>query len=92
MVHYARVEPHLSKLLDYLASIYKHGENLPQICNLKWHLRQTFSLDTTVSNLGASGAIVGVLGAYILMFPKQSIRVSQGQRIIQVPALIFIGL
>jgi membrane associated rhomboid family serine protease len=51
-----------------------------------------FSLNSSVPNLGASGAIAGVLGAYILMFPKQSIRVSQGQRIIQVPALIMIGL
>jgi len=51
-----------------------------------------FSLNSSVPNLGASGAIAGVLGAYILMFPKQNIRVSQGQRIIQVPALIMIGL
>ena len=51
-----------------------------------------FSLGSDIPNLGASGAIAGVLGAYILMFPKQSIRVAQGQRIIQVPALIMIGL
>lgn len=51
-----------------------------------------FSLGSDIPNLGASGAIAGVLGAYIMMFPKQSIRVAQGQRIIQVPALIMIGL
>jgi len=50
-----------------------------------------FSLGSIVPNLGASGAIAGVLGAYILMFPQGSVRVLQGQRVIQVPALIVIG-
>ena len=50
-----------------------------------------FSLDSNIPNLGASGAIAGVLGAYILMFPQGRVRVLQGQRIIQVPALIVIG-
>jgi len=50
------------------------------------------SVGSNVPNLGASGAIAGVLGAYILMFPKGSVRVLQGSRVIQVPALIVIGL
>lgn len=44
-----------------------------------------------IPNLGASGAIAGVLGAYILMFPQGTVRVMQGQRVVQVPALIMIG-
>ena len=51
-----------------------------------------FSLGSNVPNLGASGAIAGVLGAYILLFPKGKVRVLQGQRVIQVPALIAIGM
>ncbi len=51
-----------------------------------------FSLGSKVPNLGASGAIAGVLGAYILMFPQEKVRVLQGQRVIQVPALIVIGI
>ncbi|MDP2855516.1 MAG: rhomboid family intramembrane serine protease [bacterium] len=51
-----------------------------------------FSLGSNVPNLGASGAIAGVLGAYILMFPKGKVRVLQGQQVIQMPALIVIGL
>ena len=50
-----------------------------------------FSLGSNIPNLGASGAIAGVLGAYIMMFPQGSVRVLQGQRVIQVPALIVIG-
>ena len=34
-----------------------------------------FSLDSNIPNLGASGAIAGVLGAYILMFPQGKVRV-----------------
>lgn len=51
-----------------------------------------FSLDSVIPNLGASGAIAGVLGAYILLFPKANVSVLQGQRVIPVPALIVIGL
>jgi membrane associated rhomboid family serine protease len=50
-----------------------------------------FSLGSNVPNLGASGAIAGVLGAYILMFPQGKVRVMQGQQVIQMPALIVIG-
>jgi membrane associated rhomboid family serine protease len=51
-----------------------------------------FSVGSNVPNLGASGAIAGVLGAYIVLFPKGQVRVLQGQRVIPVPALIVIGL
>lgn len=51
-----------------------------------------FSLGSSVPNLGASGAIAGVLGAYILMFPKGRVRVLQYSRVMEVPALIAIGL
>ncbi len=44
-----------------------------------------------VPNLGASGAIAGVLGAYILLFPRGTVRVLQGQQVVQMPALIVIG-
>jgi membrane associated rhomboid family serine protease len=63
------------------------------LCGLAATFAQlAFSLDSSVPNLGASGAIAGVLGAYIMLFPKQNVRVLQGQRVIQVPALIVIGL
>jgi membrane associated rhomboid family serine protease len=51
-----------------------------------------FGPGSNVPNLGASGAIAGVLGAYILLFPKGKVRVLQGQRVIQVPALLAIGM
>jgi membrane associated rhomboid family serine protease len=63
------------------------------LCGLAATFAQlAFSLGSTVPNLGASGAIAGVLGAYILLFPQGKVRVLQGQRVIQVPALIVIGL
>jgi len=63
------------------------------LCGLAATFAQlVFSLGSKVPNLGASGAIAGVLGAYILLFPKGKVRVLQSQRVIQVPALIVIGI
>jgi membrane associated rhomboid family serine protease len=63
------------------------------LCGLAATFAQlAFSLGSHVPNLGASGAIAGVLGAYILLFPQGRVRVLQGQQVIQVPALIVIGI
>jgi membrane associated rhomboid family serine protease len=42
--------------------------------------------------LGASGAISGVLGGYLLLFPKRRVRVILLQIITTVPAIVAIGL
>jgi membrane associated rhomboid family serine protease len=63
------------------------------LCGLAATLAQlVFNVGSNLPNLGASGAIAGVLGAYILLFPQGRVRVLQGQQVIQVPALIVIGL
>jgi len=46
---------------------------------------------SNVPNLGASGAIAGVLGSYLIMFPRSQVRVMMGRGIIPMPALIVIG-
>ena len=51
-----------------------------------------FSSTSNIPNLGASGAIAGVLGAYILMFPKGRVNVLMGRGVIPMPALTVIGL
>jgi len=50
-----------------------------------------FSMGSNVPNLGASGAIAGVLGSYILLFPQGRVKVLQGSQVVQVPALLVIG-
>jgi membrane associated rhomboid family serine protease len=47
---------------------------------------------STTPTLGASGAISGVLGAYIVMFPRKRVRVLLFYFVVDVPALLVIGL
>jgi membrane associated rhomboid family serine protease len=54
--------------------------------------QMAFSSGSNVPNLGASGAIAGVLGAYILMFPRGKVNVLMGKAVIPMPALVVIGL
>ncbi|HEY0432178.1 MAG TPA: rhomboid family intramembrane serine protease [Pyrinomonadaceae bacterium] len=72
---------HLKFLLFYLA------------CGIAATFAQlAFSAGSNVPNLGASGAIAGVLGAYILLFPRGQVRVLMGRGVIPMPALVVIGL
>jgi membrane associated rhomboid family serine protease len=48
--------------------------------------------DSVIPSLGASGAISGVLGAYIVLFPGNQIRVLVWYFIVTVPAIVMIGL
>ena len=50
-----------------------------------------FSTNSAVPSLGASGAIAGVLGAYILRFPNAQVHTLFGYFIIRVPAFFFLG-
>ena len=47
---------------------------------------------SSVPNVGASGAIAGVLGAYILMFPKSRVDVLLGRQVVAMPALVVLGM
>ena len=63
------------------------------ICGLVATFAQLlFSIGSDVPNLGASGAIAGVLAAYIVLFPQGRIRVLFGTQVVQMSALIVIGL
>ncbi len=48
--------------------------------------------NSNIPNLGASGAIAGVLAAYLVMFPRGQVRVIMGYGVIPMPALVVIGL
>jgi len=50
-----------------------------------------FMPHSALPNLGASGAIAGVLGAYILMFPRGTVKLLTNAGIVHLPALIAIG-
>lgn len=50
------------------------------------------STGSNVPNLGASGAIAGVLAAYIILFPRGQVKVLMGRGVVPMPALVVIGL
>jgi len=54
-------------------------------------LQLYFSLDSGIPNLGASGAIAGVLGSYVLIYPGRRVSVLLGRAVVHVPAIIVIG-
>jgi membrane associated rhomboid family serine protease len=48
--------------------------------------------NSPVPNVGASGAIAGVLGSYILMFPQSRVNVLVGRQLVAMPAFVVLGL
>lgn len=62
------------------------------LCGLAATFAQfAISMGSSVANVGASGAIAGVLGAYLVMFPGRQVRVLMGRAIVPMSALIVIG-
>jgi membrane associated rhomboid family serine protease len=50
-----------------------------------------FSGGSTIPSVGASGAISGVLGGYLLLFPQNRVRVLTRGGIVSVPAIVVLG-
>lgn len=67
------------------------------VCGLIASLAHVFATvafggNPLIPSLGASGAISGVLGGYILLFPKRRVRVLVSYFLTEVPAIVAIGL
>jgi membrane associated rhomboid family serine protease len=48
--------------------------------------------ESVIPSLGASGAIAGVLGAYLVLFPKRKVKVLMARQIVNMPAFMVLGL
>jgi membrane associated rhomboid family serine protease len=48
--------------------------------------------DSQIPGLGASGAISGVLAAYLVLYPRQRVRVFLMRTIVYMPAIVVIGV
>jgi rhomboid family protein len=63
------------------------------VCGLAAGLAQIAANSaSTVPSVGASGAISGVLGGYLLLFPRNRVRVMTRAGIMAVPAYVMLGL
>lgn len=63
------------------------------LCGLAAGLAQiASSLHSSIPSVGASGAISGVLAGYLLLFPKNRIRVLTRVGVTAVPAFVMLGL
>jgi membrane associated rhomboid family serine protease len=51
-----------------------------------------FKTDSVIPSLGASGAIAGVLGAYLVLFPQRKVRVLVSRQVVNMPAFMVLGL
>lgn len=63
------------------------------VCGIAATLAQVaVSAESNIPNLGASGAISGVLAGYLVLFPKGRVNVLMRGRVVALPALVVIGL
>jgi membrane associated rhomboid family serine protease len=51
-----------------------------------------FNMQSAIPSVGASGAISGVLGGYLLLFPRNRVRVLTRGGIVAVPAMLMLGM
>ena len=80
---------------DQIESLLGHGRFLGfyLICGLAASAAQIlFGPGSVVPSLGASGAIAGVLGAYLVKFPRNRVRVLVFRAITELPAMVVLGL
>jgi rhomboid family protein len=63
------------------------------VCGIAATLAQVaVSAESSIPNLGASGAISGVLAGYLVLFPNGRVRVLMRGRVVALPALVVIGI
>jgi len=93
-------------LLGNMLFLWVFGDNLENrlgparylifylVCGIIASLAHVFlaGADAIVPSLGASGAISGVMGGYLLLFPSRRVRVFMGRGITEVPAFVALGI
>ena len=92
-------------LLGYMLYLWIFGDNIEDefgslkfllfylLCGVAATMAQFYmNTRSNIPNVGASGAIAGVLGAYLIMFPSARVRVLVYNQVVALPALIVLGM
>jgi membrane associated rhomboid family serine protease len=95
----------LMHILGNMAYLWSFGDNIEDrfgplgflifymVAGIAATIAQTaFNPVSAIPNVGASGAIAGVIGAYLVLFPHGRIRLMTRSGVIHVPALLAIGV
>ena len=94
----------IAHLLFNMWSLWIFGNNVEDAFGTIWYLIfyltaglaatigfVALNADTTVPLVGASGAIAGVMGAYLVLFPRHQVMTLIFVRIVAIPAVVFLG-
>src|SRR5437763_2295824 len=92
------------QLIDNMISLWIFEDNVEDpwrhakyvVMYMSWGIAASvsfilFNLHSSVPSLGASGAIAGILGAYLVYFPRNRIRVLMFRFITYMPAVVVLG-
>jgi len=80
---------------DNLEKVMGHARFLAfyLVCGIAAGLAHiVFNARSNVPTVGASGAISGILGGYMLMFPRNRVRVLTQRGVMAVPAFVMLGI
>jgi Rhomboid family len=87
-----QIAPQFLKRMGWKTAPLRCAQPLQALRRLAHKWIEPADAEADVPNVGASGAIAGVLAAYLLMFPGARVNVLVYNQVVAMPAMIVLGL